>query len=132
MNGKSGEQTKSRRKIFNKSKVAILRGNGAGKIFRYLQPNNLYANISYVTTETFLQTVDAVVRPRLAQPVFLNGRTALLIAKAEDAQAALPNNSEAENVVVMGDGHLDMAATYKQDTGERNKAIVAYAQELLD
>jgi hypothetical protein len=88
------------------------------------------ANVKDEPTKDFLETVANVVRPRIARSLIIDGRTAMLLAKAEDVQAILPELSQAVNVVVMGNQHLDMVPT-EQDKGERNKAIAAYAEELL-
>lgn len=123
-------QRMSRRKFLGRS-LAITTGVMVGGSLLRLETPNI-ANVPNEPTEEFLQTVANVVRPRLARPIFQDGRTALLLAKAEDAQASLPELFQATNVVVMGSGHLDMASRYMQDNGERNKSIAAYATELLD
>lgn len=125
-------QQMSRRRFLSKSLAAVAATATTGSILRAALPN-MTANASNETTEEFLQTVANIVRPRITRPVFQDGRTALLLAKAEDAQVVFTEEiPQATNVVVMGYAHADMAPTYTQDKGERNNAIVSFAQELLD
>jgi hypothetical protein len=126
----SANQQLSRRQFLRKS-IATATGIAvAGSMLRFALPEAT-AVVPNEPTEEFLQTVSNIVRPRIARSTFIDGRTALLLAKAEDAQANLTNAAQVQNVVIMGDEHADMAPTYMQDKKQRNTAIAAYAQELL-
>jgi hypothetical protein len=121
-------QNMSRRQFLRKS-IATATGIAvAGSMIRYALPEAT-AVVPNEPIEEFLQTLSSVIRPRIARSTFIDGRTALLLAKAEDA--VLENPTQATNVVVIGDEHADMAPTYMQDKVQRNTAITAYAQELL-
>ncbi len=121
----------SRRQFLRKSLAVATSVATAGSLLR-LETPNITASVPNEPTKEFLQTVDNIIRPRLARSTYVDGRTALLLAKAEDAQATLSEFSQATNAVVMGSLHADIASTYIQDKSERSKAITAYAQELLE
>src|SRR5205823_1906144 len=125
------QQRVSRRELLDKSLKVALKTTILGSLLRYPLPY-VTTLASNEQTEEFLQTVANVLRTRIVRSTFLDGRTALLLAKADDAQAALSSSLPTENVVVMGSAHVDMAPTYMQNKQERNTAIAAYAQELLD
>jgi hypothetical protein len=127
----SSPHTISRRQFLSKSVAVAAGAITLGSLSR-LEIPTLAADVPNEPTKDFLQTVENIIRPRINSATFIDGRTALLLAKAEDAQASLQEFAQATNVVVMGNAHGFMAPTYIQDKGERNKAIVTYVQELLD
>ena len=124
-------QTISRRKFLERAIIATTATTVIGSLAR-LTTSNIAAEASNEPTEEFLQTVGNIVRPRLVRSTFIDGRTALVLAKAEDAQAISADLLQATNVILMGNRHMEMAPTYLQDREERNTAIVAYAKDLLD
>ncbi len=126
-----GNQKISRRQFLDKTIKAATGTVGVGSFLRYELPN-ITTVIPHKSTEEFFQIVDNVVRPRLVRSTFIDGRTALLLAKAEDAQPMLGDLHQAKNVVVMGSAHTDMVSTYLQGKEERNNAIAGYAGELLE
>ena len=121
----------SRRQFLDKTIKTATGTLVAGSLLRYELPN-IAAIVPDEATEQFLETVDSIVRPRLARSVFIDGRTALLLAKAEDAQTTLSDLQQAKNVVVMGSAHTEIVSTYLQRKEERNTAIADYAGELLE
>lgn len=125
---RAANQKISRRQFLNKS-LAIGTGIAIGTSVSRAFLGNLAAIAPNEPTAEFLETVDNTIRSRLIRSSFIDGRTGLLLAKAEDAQQAMESN--ATNVIVLGEAHADIAATFMQEKGERNTAIAAYAQELL-
>jgi hypothetical protein len=125
------EQQLSRRKFLGQTLKFAIATAATGSILRYPMPN-IAASAANEPTKDFLQTVDTIVRPRLLRSAYIDGRTALLLAKAADAQTTLSECSQTTNAVVMGNQHVGMAATYLQDKSARNTAIAAYTAELLD
>ncbi len=126
----TSQQLSRRRFLGNTLKLALATAV-TGSLLRY-PLSNITAGAANEPTKEFLQTIDNIIRPRLTRSTFVDGRTALLLAKAEDAQDQLRGEVEPTNVLVMGSIHADMAPTYVQEKGERKKAIAAYAGELLD
>jgi hypothetical protein len=125
------ERKMSRRKFLGNMIAVGTAGLVAGSILRYPLPD-ITASLPNEPTKDFLEVVDNFVRPRLTRSKFSDGRTALLLAKAEDAQNTFAHLSGIINTIVMGAGHGEIAPTYLQDKGERDKAIAAYTGELLD
>jgi hypothetical protein len=125
------KQQMTRRRFLSNSIATAAATATAGSILRIPLPN-MIADMPSEPTEEFLQTVANIVRPRITRSVFIDGRTALLLAKAEDAQTALVGEiPQMTNVVVMGDAHTDIEPTYLRDKSGRDHAIAAFAQELL-
>lgn len=78
----------------------------------------------------FLQQITEVTKFRVASSVWLDGRTALLIAKTEDAMNALSLPAGAKASVVMGFPHAYEASPLLADKEKRAQKMREYALEL--
>lgn len=76
----------------------------------------------------FWKRIDQLTYFNLSDQVFTDGRTALLMTKAEALREIHP---ESEQVVLMGNNHETMADKLRNKT-ERSKRIQAYAKLLID
>ena len=81
--------------------------------------------------KSFLQKLDTLISPKFLHSDWLDGRTALLMAKSSDAQSMLPNDiQDAEYAVVMGFAHSSSADEFK-NKDKRALAIRRFAESYI-
>jgi|GEM_PF-5493217 len=108
---------------------------GVGPQVAFPRPSDLPHHASLSKNEQakeLMQRVITALRPRFTEELWLNGRTAIVMAKEEDAIDALGLPKDTPGAVVMGDGHSPQANVLLEDKVERAKTIDEFAKYLFD
>lgn len=109
-----------------KTVAAITVGSSIGRFSPVFQ--------SYSTNPDFekaFQAVTSIIQPKFSESTWLNGRTALVIAKTKEAMEVLKIPEGAHASVVMGYPHAYEAEVLMTDKTSRMEAIKAYAKEMV-
>jgi hypothetical protein len=115
--------------------AAIVGGLGLGYSFleavgRLYVPS-LGAGAANKKGEELVASVIKFFSPKLKKPIFINGLTALLIAKEEDALKYLGKDTDTPGAVIMGRGHFSGAEQFITDPILRSKTITQYVEHVV-
>lgn len=130
ISGKSPDNT-----VENPARRAFLKKTGIGlgalSVATFLGKLAPAAESYATTSENLAQKVNQIIRP-MTKSTWLDGRTALVIAKTSDAMNELGLPKDAQGSVVMGFPHAYEAGSLLTDKKIRAEAIRKYAQEYCD
>lgn len=126
-----GEEAVTRRDLFRHLSKVVKVGALALVLGRFL-PLLAYPFSPTSEIEGAAKVVTGLTKPRLIDSKWLDGRTALLIAKTQDAMELLKLPEGTAASVVMGSAHTYEADKFLNDKKAREEAIRDYANQLFD